>query len=321
VDPGSTTFCGNGDYPHFWRNCYPHLSRLGPSGLPYTLSFLEPGTTYTFALTSTLNKVQVISQPLVIQTESASSRCSPGTVGQYCTPCGAGAFSSPDNSQCVSCPPGTFNLLGPSPASSSCTPCSFITFSSSTGQNSSCTPCPANSDCPLGSASPLASTLVAHPANSSTSSSSSSLSSLSLGYQYIIAFFALCLLCTVVCLIFHKWLRSGVAKMAGILRPPRWLLRVDDRKRLIEIPSFTRGLIGWYVFVGVVVVTVYQCNNFAVNQYGELSTLHPGTTFSDGTSTATATTSFPRLFPSLGQALPVIPTMLPQPVLSLPHYH
>ena len=68
------------------------------------------------------------------------------------------------------------------------------------------------------------------------------------------------------------------------------MFRVDDRKRLIELPSFARGLIGLYVFIGVVVVTAYQCNNFAVNQFEESSTLQPGSTFTDGASTATALT-------------------------------
>ena len=78
--------------------------------------------------------------------------------------------------------------------------------------------------------------------------------------------------------------------MAGILRAPRWLFRVDDHKMLVELPSFVRGLVGLYVFIGVVVVTAYQCNNFAVNQFGESSTLQPGSTFTDGASTGTALT-------------------------------
>jgi len=219
---------------------------------------LAPATEYIFTLTASLNNIRVVSPAFVVQTNAGvASNCAAGSVGSSCTPCSAGTYASPDNSRCIPCPAGTFNSRSSSSTSSFCAPCSSNTYSTSTGQKSSCTPCPANDKCLLGSASPLASTLITLPANSNTSSSTSESTSLSLGYQYLIAFFGLCLVGTVVCVGFQQRFRNSVAKMAGILRAPRWMFRVDDRKRLIELPSFARGLIGLYVLIGVVVVTAY----------------------------------------------------------------
>jgi hypothetical protein len=94
----------------------------------------------------------------------------------------------------------------------------------------------------------------------------------------------------------NKHIRGALAcfsHFAVVLRSPRWLLRVAGA-RVLEPASVLRGLIGLWAVLGVVCVTLYQIENFALNRYVSLTTLQPGTTFGAGggaVSTATALTS------------------------------
>ena len=90
----------------------------------------------------------------------------------------------------------------------------------------------------------------------------------------------------------HRRVRSLVSKISVILRTPFAVLRVVPSSwTLTESPSFYRGLVALWVIAGVTIVTAYQSEVF-VNGIVSLSSVQPGSTFTDTQSTSTAEATF-----------------------------
>lgn len=220
-----------------------------------------------------------------------TSCCSAGQIWTgACTDCPAGTFAAPDAFSCIECPPGSSSNVTASHSSAVCVPCSAGSYSASAG-SSSCTSCPIGTYCPTGTTSGLPQQPTASAAYSQDSSASSGANSLSAGYVFLVVYFVVATIIGIVVLAFRAKTRFIVAKFAAVMRTPRWLLHLDiPNERVKEPPSLIRGLIGIWVLLGVLLVTLYQIYNFAENQYGTLTTLQPGTTFSNGQAITSAAT-------------------------------
>ena len=69
------------------------------------------------------------------------------------------------------------------------------------------------------------------------------------------------------------------------------LLRVVPSSwNIIEIPSFYRGLVALWVIIGLILITAYQSDVFATEGVITQSYLQPGSSFTSGSPTSSATT-------------------------------
>jgi len=285
---------------------YPTYS---PPALPLTISPLSADTRYGFIVTASLNGgQQVLSPQLTITTlPLPSTVCPAGSLGVVpnCTACPAGSYVAPDGGHCALCVAGTFSPAS-STSSAACTPCAETTVASTPGQ-SSCGACPADHYCPYGSASALQSAPVAvsPTANNHTTTTTASAADdtsgsgsngpfavLNMGYILLIVFGVGVMLVTILAAIARKQLRRVVVKFSAVMRTPRWMMRADQARggMLEETPSFVRGLIGVWVLLGVVLVTIYQIDNFVQHRYDTSTSLQPGTTFTNRALITTAVT-------------------------------
>jgi len=286
-------------------NYYAYQQVLVPMPLPVTQ--LSPDTVYTFVLSATLNGVSLPSDPLIVRTLAPSlSPCPPGYGGNSpgnCTLCPAGSFSAAANNgsaECALCPPGTASdSPGASSFASACAPCAYGSAATEAG-SATCTACASDTWCPVGAASLLSAPVVAQSANTTIDTSTSVSMT---GYDQdewvtntiiILCVFSVCgaALLVMLAVFRHRSFRV-VTWFARLINTPLFLLRVRDEDRTLEDPpSFGRGLIGVAVAVTLLFVTAYQLNNFALNQYGDTTSLQPGAMFSNGQPISTAPTQF-----------------------------
>jgi len=112
------------------------------------------------------------------------------------------------------------------------------------------------------------------------------------GWVYVGLFAGFVLVSGVIVLIFQKKLRRPVLAAAVILRTPAAILRLaDSSNKLVEEPSFFRGIVGIWVLGGVILVTAYQIDIFIAQGRTELTAVQPGTIFTNGSSTFSAGTT------------------------------
>jgi len=117
-------------------------------------------------------------------------------------------------------------------------------------------------------------------------------SPLVVGWVYVGLFGGVVLVSVLVAVIFQKKLRRVVLAAAVILRTPAAILRLaDSSNKLVEEPSFFRGIIGIWVMAGVILVTAYQIDIFITQGRTELTAVQPGTVFTDESSTSSAATT------------------------------
>jgi len=224
----------------------------------------------------------------------SSLDCQPGqgkNSSGTCVSCSPGTYSPAGT--CLGCQKGTYSVSAGMSDSATCFPCPAGNYSSTTGANT-CLPCPQIKKCPAGSLFALPYTPQAEGLNSSIDSSKATLqrvnsNAVSIYWDgYIIAFAVLVGL-TLFTIPFHKKLRRFISLASVILRTPMRMMRVIlPNGTIVENPSFLRGLIGIWVFAGVIIITAYQINNFVVNQRTEISALQPGTQFSNSNDTSSA---------------------------------
>jgi len=112
------------------------------------------------------------------------------------------------------------------------------------------------------------------------------------GWIYVGLFGGFVLLSGLIAIIFQKKLRRPVLAAAVILRTPAVILRVaDSSNRLVEEPSFFRGIVGIWVSGGVILVTAYQIDIFFSQGRTEDTAVQPGTVFTNGSSTSSVGTT------------------------------
>jgi len=93
----------------------------------------------------------------------------------------------------------------------------------------------------------------------------------------------------VICVLFVS---SRLFSFHFLLVTPAAILRVaDSSNKLVEEPSFFRGIVGIWVLGGVILVTAYQIDIFIAQGRTELTAVQPGTVFSNGSSTSSARTT------------------------------
>ena len=288
-----------------------------PPALPIAISSLSPATSYTFVLSATLGTTTVQS-PLVVVTTSqgASTSCSPGSAmtSSGCVACSAGTYVAPNGTHCALCTAGTFAAGALNADNTQCLLCPAGTYSDTPGSGT-CISCAYDSTCPAGSA---VGTLSNLPTNSSLSSAQAMTaaaagnnSGLSVGYILIIVFVGSGLTITAVVFVARKRTHTIVHRFGNVMRTPRWLLSVDTTggEHLSEPPSFVRGLVGIWIVLAVVLVTIYQIDNYVQNQFSTDTSLQPGTTFESGVAvTAVATTQLAFVISLLGSSVTCDPS-------------
>ena len=209
----------------------------------------------------------------ILTENSTCQQCEAGTIqiDNFCSPCQRGTFS---------------NTTGAS-SLTDCAPCPESKYADMIG-STACQPCPDPASCffagsmmsnppALPSSSPFTQATVDSKGNVISINSA-----LVPGLDYLFAWIAFAVAS---CVLFFPFpiLQSFSRKLAPlsvILRAPLHLLRLKG-DRLKEIPSRFRGLIGLWVVVGLFLVTSYQIQNFVVLGRTDLSSIQPGTTFTD----------------------------------------
>ena len=112
------------------------------------------------------------------------------------------------------------------------------------------------------------------------------------GLVYVGLFGGFVLVSGMIAVVFRKPLRRVVLAAAVILRTPAAILRVaDSSNKLVEEPSFFRGIVGIWVLGGVILVTAYQFDVFISLGRTELTAVQPGTVFTNSSSTSSAGTT------------------------------
>ena len=109
------------------------------------------------------------------------------------------------------------------------------------------------------------------------------------GWVYVGLFGGFVFVSGLIALVFQKRLHRVVLAAAVILRTPAAILRLaDSSNKLVEEPSFFRGIVGIWVLGGVILVTAYQIDIFIAQGRTELTAVQPGTVFTNGSSSSSA---------------------------------
>ena len=252
----------------------------------------NPGASYNFLLVVSLDSALSNSNSVSITVPLVTTGCQSGwavdsSTGN-CTACLPGTFQS--SFVCVPCQRGSYSNKTGSYSLSDCLACQAGRFAPLPGATS-CQFC--NGDCEAGS-------MTSGPSSASSSSfilksydSKGNLIVVTVpviqGLYYLAAFGGFGLLATVVLMLFKRWTKPGVVKMAHVLRTPFTMLQVEGTY-LTESSSFYRGLIGIWVLIGVLVVTAYQIHVFVEEGRTEITAVQPGTTYLAGNSTSLTST-------------------------------
>jgi len=234
-------------------------------------------------------------------TQQSTDNCGLGNAlvqgtNNSCSPCVPGTFS-PQGLTCIPCQVGTFSVVPQAPSASYCQPCPAGQYNSALG-STICVQCAGG--CPMiGSmiSSPSPSTEV--PFNMTEydqeGNTISEPSSFDIGFVYIGIFGGYVLVSGIFVYLFkdRQRIEEQVPKFAGVLRTPLKIMQVDlDTGKVGENPSMVRGVIGIWVLGGVLLVTVYQFNNFFAHSRTELTAVQPGTVFTSGKSVSATSTPF-----------------------------
>ena len=227
----------------------------------------------------------------------ANNACSPGSSKNAtgtCSSCAAGTYSL-TGSVCTPCQKGTAsNVAG---SITSCPPCPAGSFSSGTS-SSNCSSCPSSSNCQVGSfSSTRAYSPVSEVANQTEVDKNGQTVQVTAspvsGWIYFGIFLGCVVLSGVILIPLRRRLRQPVSAISVILRTPFSFFRiVPSSWTVIEIPSFYRGLVALWVIFGVIVVTAYQSEVFVNDGVVSLSSVQPGSTFTNKNSTSTAEATF-----------------------------
>jgi len=262
----------------------------------FLVSQTVPGSTYAFSLSSSIDGAVVYSPTVSASIPSVLTGCDAGfaieTSMGNCTACAPGTFQLAFS--CVPCQVGTHSTTSASFSIYDCAPCPAGTYTSLTGQ-STCSPCE-GACLVVGSMVPSPAPIPARsfelitfdPSGSTLLDAVASIS----GWYYLVAFAAGVLLSVLLFTLLRRYTGHIVSKVAIILRTPFTRLFVTNQQTLAETPSFVRGLVGICVILGLLVVTAYQIQVFAVDGRIQLTAVQPGTTFDNGNATSTTATTF-----------------------------
>jgi len=208
-----------------------------------------------------------------------------------CTPCVAGTFSL--GAQCIPCQKGSSSNVPASPSPSNCQPCTVGQYSFALG-STSCSVC---SKCnTIGSITASPSSPFPVPYNSTIFDQNGNPVRNApegvVAWIYVGLFVGFVVISGVVAIVYGKRLRRLISAAANILRTPATILRVViSSESLVEEPSFFRGLVGIWVAAGVILVTIYQIHIFISQGRALLTAVQPGTVFTSGSSTSSASTT------------------------------
>jgi hypothetical protein len=202
--------------------------------------------------------------------------CSPGTYslnGQACVPCQKGTFSNvtASTADCPACPVGSYSS---SPGSIACSSCSGSCHLGSLAADASFSPAP--EACNV--------TLVNQDGQVIQEQTSSST-----GWVYIVVMVIFMVASFAVLTPLRHKVQMYVTPFSIVVRTPFSFMRVMPSSwTIIEIPSFSRGLVGIWVIVGIILITAYQSQVFAIESVIQTSSVQPGARFTSGRPTSTA---------------------------------
>jgi len=109
------------------------------------------------------------------------------------------------------------------------------------------------------------------------------------GWVFFGIFLGCVVLTGVILIPLRRRVRQPVSAISVILRTPFSFFRiVPSSRRVVEIPSFYRGLVSLWVIAGLVLITAYQCEVFVSQGVIGLSSVQPGSTFTNKKSTFSA---------------------------------
>jgi len=222
--------------------------------------------------------------------------CPPGSGknGNGCAPCVAGEYSI--GVTCTLCRKGTASAALEAPSPQTCQPCAAGTYAASIGQKT-CLPCESGS-CTFASFTSPSPTLVEIKSFVSVVYDQDRVEITSqkpesdIGYIYLGIFFGFVMFLALMIVPFRNKFRRYVVAVAGVLKTPMSYIRITASKKIDEIPSFYRGLVGIWVIAGLALITIYQINVFVTQRTSEISAVQPGTVFTDKSSTSTTSTGF-----------------------------
>jgi len=224
--------------------------------------------------------------------DPTNTACDPGyaKVGGSgnCKACSEGYFSL--GTACVPCQAGSFSATPAATSASACQPCPAGQFSSTAASNS-CQPCGAHQCAVLGSMVSSASSPVPVPFSSQSLDSSGEVVGPALpdisGYIFLGVFVGFVIITGLVALCVKKCLQRPIAAAAVMLKTPLSVVEVlGSNGRLVERPSYARGIVGLWVAAGVLIVTLYQIDVFATQGRGYETAVQPGTIYTSGLSTS-----------------------------------
>jgi hypothetical protein len=210
-------------------------------------------------------------------------------VGQYkdttspgCLPCRPGSYRGPTDPDYVLCQAGTVSASEGAPSAESCQPCPLGSYAPNLGMTncSACARCgtvgslmatPISEGVPLPlliNATAFAQTKYDSSGNILTTGSAN----IDVGYYYLGIFLGVCFLSTVIIIPIRRRLRWIVSPLAAVLRAPlNYMRAVASTGKVVEVPSFYRGLVGIWVVLGLILVTGYQINVFVLQHLTTLS--------------------------------------------------
>ena len=98
------------------------------------------------------------------------------------------------------------------------------------------------------------------------------------GWAFLGPMFGFVVVSTIILAPLRRRVRRPVSFISVILRTPFSFLSVQASK-VVEIPSFYRGLVALWVTAGVTIITAYQSEVFVNQAVISLSSVQPGSTF------------------------------------------
>ena len=112
------------------------------------------------------------------------------------------------------------------------------------------------------------------------------------GWVFVGVLLGFIFLSTLVCLPFRRQTRRYVSIISVILRTPFSVFRVvQSTWRIVETPSFYRGLDALWVIAGLVLITAYQSDVFVTEGVATQADVQPGSRFTSGQPATSATTN------------------------------
>lgn len=232
----------------------------------------------------------------------SNSACPPGSeklsAEASCTPCEPGTFGA--SGKCIGCQKGTYSNEPAAFSPSACQVCPKGSFSDQT-HATTCSPC-TNGGCSevagSFSSSQFPSLISAIHFTMVTFDSDGKIIEIAekdnfFGYYYLGIFLGLVFISGVLVTVFRKKFRKFVAPVAIVLKTPFSYMQILMPSGMVtEVPSFFRGLVGIWVILGLLLVTMYQIHIFVTERITEISALQPGTVFTNGTATSTSSSGF-----------------------------